>query len=277
MTNAFLESIALICWTGMFLQLAGNFTLNLVDALPNDQADVIQLTYDNYDELTASKTVFIKFFAPWCAHCKRLQPIWSRLAKLWENDEVGLIAESDCTDNEEGGGRILCDYFGIRSFPTLKFGYPEDLKEYNGDKSLEALSYFAKKHLVPICSVTNLSVCDYDSKANIQRYIDLPVMDLQTLIEGEENKLEEAEKQYDDEIERLTKAFQSAEKTKQKAIEKVANGDLNLMKQVMWVRQNPNGGKDATRNLAEADDDNEADEDDNEDDTNDYDEVHNEL
>lgn len=28
-------------------------------------ADVPSLTPDNYDEMTAGKTVFIKFFAPW--------------------------------------------------------------------------------------------------------------------------------------------------------------------------------------------------------------------
>ena len=27
--------------------------------------DVVQLTPDNYDELTDGKTVFLKFFAPW--------------------------------------------------------------------------------------------------------------------------------------------------------------------------------------------------------------------
>jgi hypothetical protein len=27
--------------------------------------DVIQLTPDNYDEMTDGKTVFLKFFAPW--------------------------------------------------------------------------------------------------------------------------------------------------------------------------------------------------------------------
>jgi thiol-disulfide isomerase/thioredoxin len=29
-------------------------------------ADVLQLTPDNYSELTTGKTVFLKFFAPWC-------------------------------------------------------------------------------------------------------------------------------------------------------------------------------------------------------------------
>jgi hypothetical protein len=32
-----------------------------------DDFDVIQLTNDNYDEMTEGKTVFIKFFAPWAS------------------------------------------------------------------------------------------------------------------------------------------------------------------------------------------------------------------
>ena len=30
-----------------------------------EQFEVDRLNYDNYDELTESKTVFLKFFAPW--------------------------------------------------------------------------------------------------------------------------------------------------------------------------------------------------------------------
>lgn len=29
-------------------------------------AATVELTPDNFDEMTAGKTVFIKFFAPWC-------------------------------------------------------------------------------------------------------------------------------------------------------------------------------------------------------------------
>lgn len=39
--------------------------LNVVTVVKADQVEVVRLDYNNYDELTESKTVFIKFFAPW--------------------------------------------------------------------------------------------------------------------------------------------------------------------------------------------------------------------
>ena len=87
-----------------------------------------------------------------CGHCKRLSQDWARLAKQWHKSDVGLIAEVDCTDNDKGGGKILCNYFGIESFPTLKYGDPNDLNLYDGKRSLQELSNFAEEQLVPICS-----------------------------------------------------------------------------------------------------------------------------
>lgn len=58
---------------------------------------------------------FVKFFAPWCGHCKTLAPRWVELASQLK-DVVNLY-EVDC---EEGGGKRVCRDEGVKAYPTIK-------------------------------------------------------------------------------------------------------------------------------------------------------------
>ena len=79
----------------------------------------------------ASKDVLVKYYAPWCGHCKALAPTWDELAKDVADIEDLVIAKFDATANEVDG-------LEIRGYPTLKF-YPKDNKagvDYSGDREL---------------------------------------------------------------------------------------------------------------------------------------------
>jgi hypothetical protein len=54
-----------------------------------------------------------------------------------------MVADVDCTAE----GEPLCQEFGIQGFPTLKWGDPSDLQDYNGGRSYEDLKQFADMNL----------------------------------------------------------------------------------------------------------------------------------
>lgn len=50
-----------------------------------EEDNVIILTDSNFDEfLTKFDFVLVKFYAPWCGHCKKLAPEYARAAKYFK-------------------------------------------------------------------------------------------------------------------------------------------------------------------------------------------------
>ena len=57
---------------------------------------MVNLTTDNYASSIASGgTWFVKYYAPWCGHCKKLAPTWEELSGAVP--EGVHVAHVDCT------------------------------------------------------------------------------------------------------------------------------------------------------------------------------------
>ena len=66
--------------------------------------------------MKSDKAWFIKFYAPWCGHCKHLAPVWEDFNRL-HSEEIN-VAKVDCTDSLS---QSLCSKMEVRGYPTLLF------------------------------------------------------------------------------------------------------------------------------------------------------------
>lgn len=157
-----------------------------------------------------------------------MAPDWEKLSGEWEGHAVGLIAEVDCTTE----GKPLCDANGVRGFPSLKHGDPTALEDYQGGRTYDDLKKFADENLKPVCSPSNLDLCDDDMKAKIADLMAKPDEELASAIEAEEKKLEEAEENFKTAVEELQKTYQNLMEKKDADIAAVKGSGLGLMKSV---------------------------------------------
>lgn len=103
------------------------------------EENVYILTDKNGDKFIAEEEfVFVKFYAPWCGHCKKMAPDYKELgAKFNVEGSKIKIAKVDSTIHKEFSGK-----FGIEGFPTLKLFVNGEPIDYSGERTKEAISTF---------------------------------------------------------------------------------------------------------------------------------------
>merc|ERR1719408_611368 len=92
-----------------------------------------------------------------------MKPAWDKLIKKFEGSATALVADVDCTSD----GKNLCEEHGVQGFPTIKYGDPSALEDYEGGRGFDELKKFADENLKPSCSPSNLDLCDDAMKKKI--------------------------------------------------------------------------------------------------------------
>ncbi|NWI40976.1 PDIA3 isomerase, partial [Picathartes gymnocephalus] len=100
---------------------------------------------ENFDEIVNAqdKDVLIEFYAPWCGHCKNLEPKYKELGEKLSKDPNIIIAKMDATAND------VPSPYEVRGFPTIYFapaGKKQSPKKYEGGREVtDFISYLKRE------------------------------------------------------------------------------------------------------------------------------------
>ena len=109
----------------------------LVDGL----LTVVGSTFEQYIA-KSENDVFVEFYAPWCGHCKKLDPEMKKLAKSLAAVKGLSIVQFDASSNDHDD-----TLFPVKGFPTLYF-YPKSkgaAQAFEGARTAEGMLEFIKK------------------------------------------------------------------------------------------------------------------------------------
>jgi len=151
-----------------------------------------------------------------------MKPDWDTLTSNYADSKTVVIADVDCTAD----GKSLCEKHKVQGYPSIKYGEPESLKDYEGGRDLASFETFAAENLGPTCGPDNLDLCDETDKKLIAKFKKWDIDELDMSIEEKEKKIQiidDASKKIADGLDKQKSALQSKiEKEKKKKDDSIA-------------------------------------------------------
>ncbi|XP_022309872.2 protein disulfide-isomerase A4-like [Crassostrea virginica] len=107
-----------------------------------EESDVLVLTKENFDQtINENDNVMVEFYAPWCGHCKTLEPLYAKAAQVLKTwDPPVPLCKVDATVETELAAR-----FDVSGYPTIKFFKKGEAYDYDDARTTEGLIRYVKE------------------------------------------------------------------------------------------------------------------------------------
>jgi len=169
-----------------------------------------------------------------------MKPEWDSLGSDYADSKTVVIGDVDCT----AAGKPLCDKFGVRGYPTIKFFNPpdEEGEDYKGGRDLASLKKFVESDLGPGCAADTLENCSDEQKKELEKYMAMPADERESKLTSMKDALKKAEDDHNE----LLKGLQAQFKESQDALEKLKEESAPQIKMLKAATPAPKkeGGKD---------------------------------
>eukprot|EP00672_Neobodo_designis_P024107 CAMPEP_0174849414 /NCGR_PEP_ID=MMETSP1114-20130205/15654_1 /TAXON_ID=312471 /ORGANISM="Neobodo designis, Strain CCAP 1951/1" /LENGTH=455 /DNA_ID=CAMNT_0016083753 /DNA_START=39 /DNA_END=1406 /DNA_ORIENTATION=+ len=122
---------------------------------------VVDVTDATFDEVIQGEFVLMEFYAPWCGHCKKLEPEYAEAAK--QIGDMAVLAKLDATVEKAAAQK-----YEIQGFPTIKVFRKGTLSgDYNGGRSAADFVKYVKGNSGPaVKAAANAAELDAMKKEN---------------------------------------------------------------------------------------------------------------
>lgn len=165
------------------MKLAVISTLMLAGSAMAGGDNLLKLTEKTFDAKVkdSGANSIVKFFAPWCGHCKAMAPAWIELADDNAGDSSVNIAEVDCTVEN-----ALCSKYGVSGYPTIKYFKQDDgfeAKDYQGGRDKTSFQKFVDENLAVPCTPAKQEKCTDKQKEYITKMEKKDLADIEKELE----------------------------------------------------------------------------------------------
>ncbi|XP_041100362.1 protein disulfide-isomerase TMX3-like isoform X5 [Polyodon spathula] len=101
---------------------------------------------DSFMDTRLGDTWIVDFYAPWCGHCKKLEPVWHEVgAEMRSSGSPVRVGKIDATAYSSVASEL-----GVRGYPTIKLLKGDLAYNYRGPRTKDDIIEFANRVAGPV-------------------------------------------------------------------------------------------------------------------------------